>query len=231
VARDVLRRAGAILVSDYGMGLAADGHVRAAIAAARAGTPIVWDPHPRGASPLAGVRAVTPSEAEAKVLAAAPGDGLAATTAHALRLLDRWRCGGVAVTLGGRGALLVSPGAHPLAVPPPREPDDGADTCGGGDRFAGEMAALLAGGALLSEAIVGAVETASAFVAAGGVGTPGQRPGPPPGRDMPAGSWLPWSGRAAARSWPRAGASTCCTPATCNSSAARGHSATAWSCA
>ncbi|MDN5750424.1 MAG: hypothetical protein L0H64_18245, partial [Pseudonocardia sp.] len=52
------RAPGAVLVSDYGRGVAADQHVRAALAAC--GTPVVWDPHPRGEAPVPGTAVVTP---------------------------------------------------------------------------------------------------------------------------------------------------------------------------
>ena len=62
-----LAGAGAVLVSDYGRGVAADPVVRAALARAAARrVPVVWDPHPRGAQPVAGVTVVTPNLAEAR---------------------------------------------------------------------------------------------------------------------------------------------------------------------
>src|SRR5918994_1466628 len=65
--RSLLRTdAGAVLVSDYGRGVAADPVVRAALARAVARrVPVVWDPHPRGAEPVPGVTVVTPNLAEA----------------------------------------------------------------------------------------------------------------------------------------------------------------------
>ncbi|MDQ3679294.1 MAG: D-glycero-beta-D-manno-heptose 1-phosphate adenylyltransferase, partial [Actinomycetota bacterium] len=90
----------------------------------------------------------------------------------------------VAVTLGARGALLVDGDGPPLVVPAPSVK---GDPCGSGDRFAAAAAGLLADGALPSEAVVGAVAAASAFVAAGGAGgfrvDPGQDGGPEPGAD------------------------------------------------
>ncbi len=60
-----VRSAGAVLVSDYGRGLAADPALRAAVVAAARAVPVVWDPHPRGADPVPGVRLATPNLAEA----------------------------------------------------------------------------------------------------------------------------------------------------------------------
>ncbi len=70
-----LAGAAAVLVSDYGRGVAADRQVRAALERALArGVPVVWDPHPRGAEPVPGTTVVTPNLAEA-VAAAGPGRG------------------------------------------------------------------------------------------------------------------------------------------------------------
>ena len=45
--------AGAVLVSDYGRGLTASPAVRDALSARRGS--LVWDPHPRGPAPVAGM--------------------------------------------------------------------------------------------------------------------------------------------------------------------------------
>ncbi|MCE7549134.1 D-glycero-beta-D-manno-heptose 1-phosphate adenylyltransferase [Streptomyces thermodiastaticus] len=200
-ARAVLAAAPAVLVSDYGRG-AADvlrPHLRGR-------TPVVWDPHPRGGPPVPGTRLVTPARAEARTFAAAlPGDRAAdgaaphgtpaaaelrAVAEEAAALLRHWRAGAVAVTLGARGALL-SYGEHPLLVPAPA--GHHGDACGAGDRFAATAAGLLADGALVGEAVEGAVGEATAFVGAGGAGAlsgtahPGGAPrspaAPPPGDD------------------------------------------------
>src|ERR1700754_4956966 len=57
----VLRDAAAILVSDYGRGVTRNSRMRAALQEATA--PIVWDPHPKGPSPVPNVRLATPNEA------------------------------------------------------------------------------------------------------------------------------------------------------------------------
>jgi D-beta-D-heptose 7-phosphate kinase / D-beta-D-heptose 1-phosphate adenosyltransferase len=191
--RRALEGAAAVLVADYGRGVAAEPGVRAALAALPARRPLVWDPHPRGPAPVPGARLATPNRAEAAAFAAqAPGDGLAAVTARARLLAERWAAAGVAVTLGPGGALLVEGAGAPLLVPAPAT--GGGDPCGAGDRFAATAAGLLADGALPSEAVAGAVAAASAFVAAGGAttvqlgpgdpGTPEPHP-PGPGADRP----------------------------------------------
>jgi rfaE bifunctional protein nucleotidyltransferase chain/domain/rfaE bifunctional protein kinase chain/domain len=164
---ELLAEATAVLVSDYGRGVARHPTLRSALAAGTA--PIVWDPHPRGPAAVPGVRLATPNEVEARELAGvAPGGSRltnASRSAQALR--ERWRAAAVAVTLGGEGALLSHAGATPLMVPAPGCAD--GDTCGAGDRFAATATLALAEGALVSEAVQRAVVEASGYVAAGGV--------------------------------------------------------------
>jgi rfaE bifunctional protein nucleotidyltransferase chain/domain/rfaE bifunctional protein kinase chain/domain len=165
--RRVVAGAGALLVADYGRGIAGAADVRAAVTATR--SPVVWDPHPRGPSPVSGVRLATPNAGEAAALVpSVPADGLAGDAARAVALAERWQTGGVAVTLGRRGALLAGHGGPPLVVPPAAEVPPHVDTCGAGDRFAGAAARALGGGAVVSEAVEAAVAAATAFVAAGG---------------------------------------------------------------
>jgi rfaE bifunctional protein nucleotidyltransferase chain/domain/rfaE bifunctional protein kinase chain/domain len=173
----VLRDASAILVSDYGRGVARHPQLREAIEHANA--PVIWDPHPHGPPPVPGVQLVTPNEAEVRRLAGDAGGGSTLTAAqragHLLR--QRWRAGAVAVTVGARGAILCHAGPTPLVVPTPATAD--GDTCGAGDRFAASAALALASGALVSEAVQEAVAAATAYVTGGGVGAalgPAQAP-------------------------------------------------------
>ena len=169
-AADAIAGAGAVLVADYGRGVAAEPGVRALLADLSPRTPMVWDPHPRGPEPVAGARLATPNRSEATALVPEPpGDGVGAVTDRARALAARWQAAAVAVTLGSGGALLVNGDGPPLVVPAARV--EGGDPCGSGDRFAATAAGLLADGALPSEAVVGAVASASAFVAAGGAGS------------------------------------------------------------
>ena len=172
--------AGAVLVADYGRGVAAEPGVRRMLSRLPVRHPLVWDPHPRGPEPVAGVRLATPNRSEAAALVPEPhGDDVAAVTARARALAARWEAAAVTVTLGPGGALMVDGDGPPLVVPAP--PVDSGDPCGSGDCFAATAAALLADGALPSEAVTGAVAAASAFVAAGGAGSfeVGVRPGAP----------------------------------------------------
>jgi hypothetical protein len=87
------------------VGAAFDLEVVAALVDLPARLPLVWDPHPRGPAPVPGARLATPNHAEAAGFAPeVPGPGLAAVTARARLLAERWAAAGVAVTLGPGGA-------------------------------------------------------------------------------------------------------------------------------
>jgi D-beta-D-heptose 7-phosphate kinase/D-beta-D-heptose 1-phosphate adenosyltransferase len=178
-ARGALEAAGAVLVSDYGRGLAGEPDVRAALGRLVANAPVVWDPHPRGPAPVPGCRLATPNRAEAERFSrtAGGGDGWTAVTNGARVLRAEWHAAAVAVTMGAAGALLVESDDGPPFVAPASRIADG-DPCGAGDRFASAAAVLLARGALVSEAVLGAVEAATEFVAAGGARTMSAEPGP-----------------------------------------------------
>jgi rfaE bifunctional protein nucleotidyltransferase chain/domain/rfaE bifunctional protein kinase chain/domain len=162
-----LKRADAILVSDYGRGMAARPEVREAVSSCLRRKPVVWDPHPQGPVPLPGVRLATPNEAEAR--AAVPqleGEGVKASLERAEALARIWEAAAVCITRGAGGAVLWGASDTPLAVPAPRA--HLGDPCGAGDRFAATAARSLADGCVVSEAVSNAVLSASAFIAAGG---------------------------------------------------------------
>jgi rfaE bifunctional protein nucleotidyltransferase chain/domain/rfaE bifunctional protein kinase chain/domain len=165
-ALDVIRAAPAVLVSDYGRGVARHPAIRAALQESKA--PLVWDPHPNGPAPVPDARLVTPNLAEVAKLSGDAGGGspliVAQRAGHLLR--QRWRAAAVAVTCGPDGAVLCHSGPTPLAVATPATVD--GDTCGAGDRFATAAALALADGALVSEAVQAAVSSATAYVASGG---------------------------------------------------------------
>lgn len=178
--RAALADADAVLVSDYGGGCTRDERLRTLLAGAVRSTRTVWDPHPRGGTPLPGSTLVTPNLAEARGAlravgtpdpAASPDPGTVDPgtadppdlLAGALR--DAWHARGVAVTAGERGAYLAAAG-DTVFVPAPSAPP--GDSCGAGDRFAASATVALARGAVLSRAVVGAVEDASAWVAGDG---------------------------------------------------------------
>jgi rfaE bifunctional protein nucleotidyltransferase chain/domain/rfaE bifunctional protein kinase chain/domain len=174
-----IAEASAVLVADYGRGMARLRGAREALAAAAARVPIVWDPHPRGPEPVPGLRLVTPNAAEADRFSGVAraqahaedgaGQSLRAAAAAARLLQQRWRASGVSITLGARGALLWSADGTPLMAPSSTPAPPTVDACGAGDCYAAAAAFALAEGALLSEAVIAAVAAASSFVGRGGV--------------------------------------------------------------
>jgi rfaE bifunctional protein kinase chain/domain len=148
-----IRSAGAVLVSDYGRGVAAQPQLRAALARRADQIPVVWDPHPRGPAPVAGMTLVTPNSAEADD--------------DAEQLRRRWDAAAVVVTMAARGAVLADGTGPPTLIPAPLRAR--GDSCGAGDRFASAATGALADGTSTVDAVRVAVTAATAFVAAGGV--------------------------------------------------------------
>jgi rfaE bifunctional protein nucleotidyltransferase chain/domain/rfaE bifunctional protein kinase chain/domain len=182
-ARTAIGWADALLVSDYGRGVAAVEGLRTALGHATGrGVSLVWDPHPRGPAPVEGATLVTPSEAEARGFAgeAGAGAGAAGAAAGAEILRVRWSAQWVAVTRGADGTVLIGAAGLPLAVPAPEVAV--GDPCGAGDRFASRAAEALGAGAAVPDAVRTAVAAASAFVADGGAsaasGDPAASPAP-----------------------------------------------------
>ncbi|HEX6873099.1 MAG TPA: PfkB family carbohydrate kinase [Micromonosporaceae bacterium] len=169
-----LHRATAVLVSDYGRGVTALPGLRRALADTATRVPVVWDPHPKGSTPVAAVRAVCPNRVEAAGFAAARGVDIddrpvlardvVAVQARLLR--TAWRAYAVAVTMGSHGALIAEGDRRPVHVPAPAT--EGGDTCGAGDRFSAELTMSLARGAEVATAVADAVDAASKYVAANG---------------------------------------------------------------
>jgi rfaE bifunctional protein nucleotidyltransferase chain/domain/rfaE bifunctional protein kinase chain/domain len=186
-AARALEAAGAVLVADYGRGMAVLDHVREAVArAARRSAPVVWDPHPRGPAPVPDVTLATPNAGEARRFAElTAADDLAGAVASAEALVARWRARHVCVTCGSLGAVLAGRGRRAAVLP--ARATAGGDPCGAGDRFASRAAGVLAAGGTPMAAAEAAVAAASAFVAAGGAAAVGRAPdrtvaGPAQGR-------------------------------------------------
>ncbi|MDX6322387.1 MAG: D-beta-D-heptose 7-phosphate kinase / D-beta-D-heptose 1-phosphate adenosyltransferase [Propionibacteriaceae bacterium] len=168
-ATEVLDTAGAVLVADYGRGVAAIPGLRAALARQTGRAPVVWDPHPRGADPAPGMTLLTPNASEAEGLAGNSTD----PTGQGRLICRRWRADAVAVTVGERGALLSQQDTGTTTAVPPRQRDAAAapttlDTCGAGDQFAVAAAAALLAGATVLEATRAGVDAATRYVYDGG---------------------------------------------------------------
>lgn len=159
-----LRTAGAILVADYGRGVAAHPEIRGLLTELAPRVPIVWDPHPRGPVPIRRARLVTPNAAEAEGFA--PGYTEPAELAKVLR--DEWCADSVAVTTGSAGALLANAKRVTTVEVPAGLRFAGHDTCGAGDQFVCAAATALLDGRTVADAVAVGVEAAARFVAVGG---------------------------------------------------------------
>jgi D-beta-D-heptose 7-phosphate kinase / D-beta-D-heptose 1-phosphate adenosyltransferase len=167
-----------VLVSDYGRGFTAHNEIRRVLAGLSPRAPVVWDPHPKGSPPVPGVRLATPNRSEASLMAPGiEGESLRAITARARELRSSWQAANVAVTLSDAGALLVTGDSPPMVFPATQAV---GDPCGAGDSFSSAAALMLKEGALPSEAVEAAVETASRFVSSGGVRFLSHPPQPEP---------------------------------------------------
>jgi rfaE bifunctional protein nucleotidyltransferase chain/domain len=170
---DAVSEADVIIVADYGRGLTTHARLRELLERRGASVPLVWDPHPKGATPVASTTVATPNLSEATSVAGLSATGVSGAALAAAVLHDRWRCGAVVVTMGSHGALLRSvaapgePAGTPLVVP--ATPVACADPCGAGDRFSATLAVELGRGAELADAVCASVADAGAYLAAGGV--------------------------------------------------------------
>jgi D-beta-D-heptose 7-phosphate kinase / D-beta-D-heptose 1-phosphate adenosyltransferase len=170
--RQLLSGADAVLVSDYGAGTTRHAGLRRLIEDAARRVPVVWDPHPRGGEPVAGVFA-TPNLGEARAAGVRAGlEPELSADVLVGSLGEVWRARAVCVTAGDSGAYLAIPGAEPVCVPAPLTAT--SDTCGAGDRFAAAAIVRLAVGDEPLAAFTSAVAQASAWVAGGGVSSGGR---------------------------------------------------------
>jgi len=162
-ATAAIASADAVLVSDYGRGMAAQRLV-AEIERTGGGRPVVWDPHSDGARPPSAVTLATPNAGEARELlgqGAPPPTTTPGIVALAGAASTALGCA-VALTAGDRGAVLAEGSALPVVVP--ARPAQG-DPCGAGDAFSVAAALALAAGASLRTAVEDAVAAAGDYVA------------------------------------------------------------------
>jgi rfaE bifunctional protein nucleotidyltransferase chain/domain len=177
--RDALTGVDAVIVADYGGGIAADPGLRRTLSAIGVTVPIVWHPHPHGALPLTASAVVTPNELAARHAARAEADADPSDLAQALAA--HWSVRAVAVTCGERGAVLHERGRHTHVIPTTAVP--GVEAAGAGDRFATAVGVALASGSDTREAVESAVAATRRYLADGGVAgldRPPPRPLDPP---------------------------------------------------
>ena len=167
--------ADAILLSDYGKGVLADGLAARVIAAARrAGRPVVVDPKGPDATRFRGATVVKPNLGE---LGELTGRAIRSTTdlvESGLRLADELEGSAILVTRGAEGMALFRAGDVPRLLPaaPARRV---FDVTGAGDTAAATLALGLAAG--LSVEAASRLANAAAGVAVSKVGTAAVSPG------------------------------------------------------
>lgn len=170
---ELLDSCSVVLVSDYGRGITSVPGLRDMLQDRPLGTPLVWDPHPRGSDPITHTHLFTPNLTEAAAWADrfdlpqdAPVSTLGAVNAQASGLVRVLGVRAVAVTMSARGALLSYGHGSPVMTPAP--PIVALDSCGAGDRFAVTAATALGAGRIPPDAVQEAVLSASSFVARDG---------------------------------------------------------------
>ncbi len=163
-----LQDCGAVVLSDYGKGVLADGLAAELIAIARGlGRPVIVDPKGRDYGRYRGADVVTPNRAE---LAEASGRPVATpedAAAAARDLIAACGVGAVVVTLGKDGMTLVTADGDPTHLAAERL--EVFDVSGAGDTVVATLAAGLAVGAGLEDAA--ALANVAAGIVVGKVGT------------------------------------------------------------
>ncbi len=148
-----ISRADAVIVSDYGGGLATPALWQRAMSAARPrNTPLVLVDSRYNLMGFSGMTACTPNESEVEaVLGIRINDDLAVLERAGRELLSRLRCRAVLITRGSRGMALFEAG-RPTDHIPIVGSDQVADVTGAGDTVIATFALALAAGASFGEA-------------------------------------------------------------------------------
>jgi rfaE bifunctional protein kinase chain/domain len=153
-ARQAIRTADAVLVSDYGSGLVTPRFVAELAATLRARkrrVPILIDSR-YALTRYRGLTACTPNESEVEQVLGVRIDDRAAVLERAGRaLLKRTRMACVLITRGSRGMALFEPGRPTIHIPIFGS-DQIADVTGAGDTVMATMTLALAAGASFEEA-------------------------------------------------------------------------------
>lgn len=168
--REALAGCAALVISDYGRGALDADTISALIAAARAaGTVVVVDPRHADAAIFAGATVVTPNVEEMTAFSGIHADSDASAVAACRAVLDRAAIDAILLTRGSAGMTLVRRGDEPLHVR--AETKRVFDVTGAGDTVVATLAAALAVGAPLADAVRLANVAAGIVVAKPGTAT------------------------------------------------------------
>ena len=150
---DAVRKADAIILSDYGAGLITPASWRRVLSAARPKRqPIVLVDSRYGLTGFTGVTACTPNESEAEALLGVRiGDSVGMLERAGRSLVDQLQCKAVLITRGSRGMALFESG-RPTDHIPIVGSDQIADVTGAGDTVIATFALALASGGTFAEA-------------------------------------------------------------------------------
>jgi D-beta-D-heptose 7-phosphate kinase/D-beta-D-heptose 1-phosphate adenosyltransferase len=166
--RRLLKRADALVVSDYDKGAVTSGVLGEILPAAEvAGVPVLVDPKMRNFESYRPATLVTPNHHEALRMTNTEDDTDAGMARAAGMIRERLGCRSVLITRGERGMMLLEEGGEPVYVPTAAR--EVYDVTGAGDTVIATLAASLAAGATLVEAAMLANHAAGIVV--GKVGT------------------------------------------------------------
>lgn len=167
-AREEMRQAGAVILSDYGKGLLTAALTAALIAAAReAGRPVVVDPKGTDYRRYAGADVVTPNRKELAQATGMPVDGDAEVAAACAHLIATCGIGAVVATRSERGMTVVTRDGAVAHLP--AEAREVFDVSGAGDTAVAALTTALAVGVPLDDAA--RLANLAAGIVVGKVGT------------------------------------------------------------
>jgi D-beta-D-heptose 7-phosphate kinase / D-beta-D-heptose 1-phosphate adenosyltransferase len=168
--KEALSACGALVISDYGRGALDQTSIAALIGAARAaGRQVVVDPRHADASVFGGASVVTPNVEEMTAFSGIRADSDEAAVAACRKVLAETTIEAVLLTRGAAGMTLVRRGEDPVHVR--AETHRVFDVTGAGDTVVATLAAALAVGTPLADAVRLANVAAGIVVAKPGTAT------------------------------------------------------------